>query len=135
MDKEELQYLLQLWFLSLAMCDVSFFVILRELPQCCCPAERQEESLFGDKTSYNNDTTSISSCFRIDELQSEGKPGILSFVSQTDTNGSTSTRRRLAYELKVIDCDQKPAKKLRSRDKKEDLFDYFANSWNHQNKV
>lgn len=82
-------YLLRCWLLSLAMCDLSFFVTLH-------------------RVNYNkNDETSRTEC-----LQTATSPGCLVYHNEY----------YFEYELKCIDYDYKPAKKLRSRKEKENLI-------------
>lgn len=77
-------FLLQCWLLSLAMCDLSFFITLK-------------------LASSNGSTPS--------NLQTSTIPGRIYFKQYL-----------IEYELKCIDYDFKPAKKLRSRRRKESLI-------------
>ena len=92
-------YLLQNWLLSLAMCDVSFFSTF----QCFADDQRTNE-----------------------EYQSINNGGIMHFDGVKDEKSSFRPRTMIHYEVKVVDCDAKPAKKLRSRRKVEDVFQFIT---------
>jgi len=79
LGKDECIILLQNWLLSLVLCDISFFIMLRE-----CNAS-------GGRAAANS-------------------------TSQLVT---TRCGVKLSYEIKVVDYDRKPAKKLRKRDQAE----------------
>jgi inositol-pentakisphosphate 2-kinase len=96
--------LLRLWLLSLAMCDVSFFVSFQKLEDS--PRKYDDEGIMG---------------IRHVSHQSEEGPGVIAF----DVGPRTV---RVSYEIKAIDCDCKPAKKLLSRRKKEDAVFAEASS-------
>jgi hypothetical protein len=81
-NRQDCQYLLQNWLLSLTMSDVSFFITCRHH----VPPE-------------DNDT-------------------------QTCKTVVVAPTVILQYELKVIDCDRKPAKKLQNRMEKEQVFNH-----------
>jgi inositol-pentakisphosphate 2-kinase len=88
--------LLRLWLLSLAMCDVSFFVSFQKLEEN--PRKCGDEGILDIR--------------HVSHQSAEG-PGLISF----DVGPRTV---RMSYEIKAIDCDCKPAKKLQVRRKKED---------------
>lgn len=88
-------YLLQNWLLSLAMCDVSFFVTFQ-----CLTDDDQEE------VCQSNDNGGI---MIYDDGEEETMQGTV----------------MIHYEVKVVDCDAKPAKKLRSRRQVEDKFQFI----------
>jgi len=97
LNLEESIYLLQAWLLSLAMCDVSFFVSL-ELYEA------------GDLLHQNS------------KLQTTSEPGW--FLHRATNEGTKDTCRLwVCYSIKMIDCDAKPSKKLASRQRKEEMYD------------
>ena len=97
LSKEGCIYLLQNWLLSLAMCDVSFFVTF----QCI------------DDEGFDRE-----------DRQSTDHPGVMLYDRKEEP--LFDVRTMIQYEVKVIDCDAKPAKKLRSRTKVEDPFQFIA---------
>ena len=140
----ETVYLLQVWLFSLAMCDVSCFVRLHMFPATATATAATHCSNDDD----NNDDDDVSG-FRgggfpgHESLQTNERPGWLYYappLTKNDTapNGeSSSTRTRtsttrhddnnkqgwwIAYSIKAIDCDAKPAHKLATRQAKEDLY-------------
>jgi inositol-pentakisphosphate 2-kinase len=107
-------YLLQNWLLSLVMCDVSIFLTV----QTICSSREELKKLGacsvlapGAVKVNNNDN------FRVVRRQSECSPGIL----------LASNNRAFAYILKIVDCDRKPASKLRSRVEKEEPIRFYDN--------
>ena len=98
LSQEGCVYLLQNWLLSLAMCDVSFFVTFQCLADDQCTVE---------------------------ECQSIDNGGILIHDVEMEEK-ALRTRTMIHYEVKVVDCDAKPAKKLRSRTKVEDVFQFLT---------
>ena len=97
---DECRFLLQNYLLSLAMCDVSLFLTF--LP--CSGTDQVAHLLTNERVC-----TSIS-------RQQRGKAG--KFVYG---DGSTGIPKgAYLYEIKLIDCDGKPAKKLTSRHQKEE---------------
>lgn len=96
LSKEACIYLLSNWLLSLTMCDVSFFVTFELVPQ--------KESI-GIPNECN---------------QSGDSGG--SFVCTFDKLPVSSVV--INYELKLIDFDPKPVKKIRSRHDIEKLFKF-----------
>lgn len=96
-------YLLQNWLLSLAMCDVSFFVTFQ-----CLPGDEQ--------------------CI-IEECQSIENGGVMIYdgdENEEEEAFGTRTMMMIHYEIKMVDCDAKPAKKLRSRTQVEDKFQFIT---------
>ena len=93
-------YLLQNWLLSLAMCDVSFFVTF----QCLVDDQHTKEECH----------------------QSIDNGGIMCFDDVKEEKSSFQPRTMIHYEVKIVDCDAKPAKKLRSRTKVEDVYQFIT---------
>lgn len=102
MSQDDCLVLLRLWLLSLAMCDVSFFVsfqivrVMHENPKQKQPSSQQQETV------------------RFQRRQTVESSGLLVY------RHIDGTMYDIGYEIKVIDCDRKPAQKLKSRRKKED---------------
>jgi len=94
---DDCKYLLQNWMLSLAMCDVSFFVTF---------------STEFDETSGKNQQTES---FQVVKPQSCDYDGV----------ASTPSGLKLNYTIKIVDWDRKPAKKLRKRYSTEDALKNF----------
>lgn len=106
LSKEACIYLLHNWLLSLAMCDVSFFVTFRVLTE----AEVNELShIDGIRESCQTvDTGGIAVCPLEPDL---------------------STKMVVHYEVKCVDCDPKPAKKLRHRRDVESKFQFIQSQY------
>lgn len=103
-SKEACCYLLQNWLLSLALCDVSFFVTLWPIAK--------ENPAAADWEGEGKT--------RILQSQTEKAPGSMQLIwSAKNEKKSPSTYYH--YEIKLIDCDPKPSKKLRDRYKKEQI--------------
>lgn len=99
LSKESCIYLLQNWLLSSVMCDVSFFVSFQ---------------FFMDKGHA-----------AVEECQSNEHGGIMSISMNDERAGAAASHAMgVHYELKVVDCDPKPARKLRRRGEVEGKF-YF----------
>jgi hypothetical protein len=115
LSTQESIYLLQNWLLSLSMCDVSLFVTLR-------PGHQKEEPDHEATIPFTTRPGGVvyppttSSRTTIVHTADGKNPGLLVYH---DVDGSSQT---FYYTLKVIDCDNKPAKKLRSREEKESPF-------------
>lgn len=105
MSEDDCVALLRLWLLSLAMCDVSFFISFEAL--------HQEETDFFASVQEQQ--------IRFKKRQTAEAAGILVYY----THGR---QLEIAYRVKAIDCDRKPAKKLKSRRQKEDAI--FADLMN-----
>jgi Inositol-pentakisphosphate 2-kinase len=107
--KEACRYLLQNWLLSLAICDVSFFVTMQ-----CAPLKMAGKDGNATKT-------------RLLQHQSGSEPGMVeTFVSFDKVDGETVSKgMAFYYTIKLIDCDKKPSKKLETRAKKEEVFQYI----------
>jgi hypothetical protein len=104
LSAEECEYLLRNWLLSLAMCDVSLFVTIQlGSPLSCEPRDIR----IGD--SKEKPPVAISK-----GVSSE--PGVLTW------KGPGGEPLRFVYNVKLIDCDGKPGKKLRTRREKEIAF-------------
>ena len=104
LSKEGCIYLLQNWLLSLALCDVSFFVTFRYL---LGKEQIAAEAKFERQTCDH------------------GGIALCSMQSEDDAASSVFTRKSslsVHYEVKIVDCDPKPAKKLRNRSKAESKF-------------
>jgi inositol-pentakisphosphate 2-kinase len=108
-------FLLQNWLLSLALCDVSFFVTLQMV--------QANHTLFLESTASSSGALSPdlspAATTRILRRQTGDLPGIIQAHLRPDTIPIA-----FEYEVKVIDCDKKPAKKLQSREKKEVVFQF-----------
>ena len=91
LNVDEIIYLLRTWLLSLAMCDVSFFVSLQAAPPF----------------------STIESYLQSNKQQREGNEawGLVALANAS-----------FFYQIKVVDCDAKPASKLATRRKKEEIF-------------
>lgn len=107
---DECCYILQIWLLSLTMCDLSFFVTYRE--------RLLEDDSVANKPQ-DMPPAGPSWC-RIMSQQKRGSAGCLAFRSNPRCSAFDGL---LLYELKAIDVDRKPARKLRSRHIKEAYFD------------
>jgi len=100
-SKEGCIYLLQNWLLSLALCDISFFITFRVVS-----IDDEEEVVTTRQTS---DQSGIVVC-------------LLPTKNDASSTPSTSCSMAIQYEVKLVDCDPKPAKKLRSRKEVEKKF-------------
>jgi hypothetical protein len=105
MTDKECVFHLQNFLLSLAMCDVSIFVTMRfdiswEVQRKTC----DDIGLINLIQSFHNSQTI--------RKQDVCHPGLV-----------VGNDCRVMYEIKIIDIDQKPARKLRSRIQKEILLD------------
>ena len=105
LSKEGCIYLLQNWLLSLVLCDISFFVTFRVV----------------SIESYHQEV--------LRKCQSDDQSGIVVCLLPTKNDASStlslsasSSSVAIQYEVKVVDCDPKPAKKLRSRKEVEGKF-------------
>jgi hypothetical protein len=103
---DECRFLLQNYLLSLAMCDVSFFVTIHPAPTTTTAATEHLEA-----------HTIRARSFTVISQQEQDKPGMIAFSGDTSAG---IERGVYLYEIKVIDCDRKPAKKLRLRREKEE---------------
>ena len=106
LSKEECRYLLQIWLVSLTVCDLSFYLSFQATSEKATPFLLSKNEL---------SQTARSGVYQVNILQSESQPGCLIDIS--------SDPYALRYELKVIDFDQKPARKLRTRSAKEAILD------------
>ncbi|KAL7539945.1 hypothetical protein ACHAXR_009733 [Thalassiosira sp. AJA248-18] len=98
LSKEACIYLLQNWLLSLALCDVSFFVTFRVLK------DREVESIK-------------------EECQSREHGGLA--LCSIQDGAPASHAMAVHYEVKIVDCDPKPANKLRERGEVESKFQFI----------
>jgi hypothetical protein len=103
---EECRFLLQNYLLSLAMCDVSFFITIHPASM-----DTTVELLLEEQT------IKASRLFTVISKQEQDKPGMIAFSGDTSAGIEPGV---FLYEIKVIDCDRKPAKKLRLRREKEE---------------
>lgn len=107
LNKEESVQLLATWLLSLSMCDLSFFVTLSPVPT----------PITTSSLSMETGTWS----------QTEDAPGCLA-ISHGGSSIGTINFAKYFYNVKVVDCDMKPCRKLRNRKQVEavmdDLFDH-----------
>ena len=110
LNKEESVQLLATRLLSLSMCDLSFFVTLSPVPT---PITTSIQSAERSSNASSSGTYS----------QTEDSPGCLAISH----GGGSSAIAKYFYNVKVVDCDMKPCRKLRNREKGEavmdDLFD------------
>jgi hypothetical protein len=110
LSAEECEYLLRNWLLSLAMCDVSIFITIQlKSPLSSEPRHIRSEDCKGKPLV---DISKGVSC----------EPGLLTW------KGPDGESLRFAYNVKLIDCDGKPAKKLRTRREKEIAFRFLQYS-------
>ena len=100
LSKESCIYLLQNWLLSLTLCDVSFFINFQVVTD-----------------DDNTEQIQIS-----DTCQSCDLGGVVSCSLQNQNDDDTVVAVAIQYEVKVIDCDPKPANKLHGRKEAESKF-------------
>jgi len=105
LSKEGCIYLLQNWLLSLVLCDVSFFITFRVVSIECA----HQEVL---RKCQSDDQSGIKVCL----LPTKND------ASATLSSLASSSSVAIQYEVKVVDCDPKPAKKLRGRKEIENKF-------------
>jgi exo-beta-1,3-glucanase (GH17 family) len=103
-SKDDCVGLLQNWLLSLMMCDLSFIITVS------CPSNN-----VANKDNNNKNTTNRSK---------------YNFYSTTMSEHKIVTKDgyKLDYQIKVIDIDGKPARKLRNRDKMENKIAQFLST-------
>ena len=99
LNKEESVQVLATWLLSLSMCDLSFFVTLSP-----------------GTTSYTTCTSNLSS-ESIFSTQTEDSLGSV-VISHKG-----SAPAKYFYNVKVVDCEMKPSRKLRNREQSEAVMD------------
>jgi inositol-pentakisphosphate 2-kinase len=105
-------YLLKNWLLSLVMCDVSFFLVLHPVVS---NNDATELAVVVDNIEECGDGKVSVRC------QTETSPGLLVLYDQQKMSGKAA----FIYTLKVIDCDRKPASKLRNRKAKEEPIKFY----------
>ena len=105
LSKEGCIYLLQNWLLSLVLCDVSFFITFRIV-------------------SIESDHQEV-----VITCQTSDQSGIVLYLLPTKndapstlSSSASSSSVAIQYEVKVVDCDPKPANKLRGRKEIENKF-------------
>jgi Inositol-pentakisphosphate 2-kinase len=99
LNVEECRHLLLNWLLSLTMCDVSIFVLLKTV------TATEEEDGDGDAVEGSK---------RVIKVLKNGESASVA---------SSSSSCCLSFELRVIDVDQKPSNKINMKRKKEHAFD------------
>jgi hypothetical protein len=114
LSKEECRYLLQNWLFSLVMCDVSLFLSLSPV------LSGQDLTLHGINTNELSFSDDDEYFVRKQEL---ARPGIVWNRRPVDSAGVG--RRMWVYRLKIVDCDQKSAAKLKTRQAKENPIRFF----------
>ena len=109
LSKEGCIYLLQNWLLSLVLCDVSFFITFRVV-------------------SIDDDDQEV-----VTKCQSNNQSGnaVCLLPTKNDAlstlfSSASSSSVAIQYEVKVVDCDPKPAKKLCGRKEIENKFSQFS---------
>jgi len=105
LSKEGCICLLQNWLLSLVLCDISLFIIFRVVS---IESDDQEEVTM----CQSDDQSGIALCI----LPTKND------ASSTLSSLASSSSVAIHYEVKVVDCDPKPAKKLRGRKEIENKF-------------
>lgn len=105
LSKEACIYLLTNWLLSSALCDISFFVTFQLLTVDDCNVNEVRQSC---------DTGGIALCNPLENYELD------STTDHTTTTGTFAIP--VHYEVKVVDCDPKPARKLRERKHVESKF-------------
>jgi hypothetical protein len=108
----ECRFLLWNWLLSLTMCDVSVFITLQQRE----PAATLDNITTTTRNFSGN--TKVST-----PIASNGDPGLV-------THSWNEKQIPFAYSVRLIDCDGKPPSKLRSRHKKESVFETLSCSIN-----
>jgi hypothetical protein len=98
LTKDECRYLLQNWLLSSSMCDCSVFVTFRMLPLHYL--HTKSNSTAGPSTTILMDNPS----------------------TMTVDSGRSNSTVEVIYQVRLIDCDNKPARKLRHLEKREQPF-------------
>ena len=105
LSREGCIYLLQNWLLSLVLCDVSFFVTFKHVAASDNQVDHGDDLLQEEYQQYC-DRGGIASC------------------SLQDIDDALIFNHSMVvhYEVKVVDCDPKPARKLRGRNEVESKF-------------
>jgi Inositol-pentakisphosphate 2-kinase len=130
LDRDECVYLLRNWLLSLTMNDLSFFLTLAATDDNSSATEDDNDNDQGPKerTEGPRADGGLPPKIVVVRRQTKDAPGIarVETVSHGNSRGGSSIphacRARLKYQIKLIDCDPKPAKKLRDREAKEVPF-------------
>ena len=106
LSKQECAFLLANWLLSLAMCDVSIFLTFEQLAV---------PTAGSDAPAFAGDNESPGSTQSGEVAHSDG----IGIVGLNQRNGSTGC---FAYLMRIIDCDEKPTKKIWDRMERETVF-------------
>jgi inositol-pentakisphosphate 2-kinase len=106
-------YLLKNWLLSLVMCDVSFFLVLHPVASF---NDAKELGVIVDNECEDGKVSV--------RCQTETSPGLMVLPCDNDQQ-KFSGNAAFVYTLKVIDCDMKPASKLRNREAKEEPIRFY----------
>ena len=127
-------YLLQNWLLSLAMSDVSFFVTVQEqFSTDHLPSGGIETSDSIDVDVIKLDPDKITT--RVVRQQISDHPGLIELSFHREGTPGVSlpnlVKKAFQYQVKLIDCDRKPANKLNTREKKEQIFEFLRHGYNH----
>lgn len=115
LSRDACVYLLKNWLLSLAMCDVSIFLVLNPVGG-------------NDAVDEGVETADLRRCtdrkFAI-SCQTETNQGLL--VRSVDASQSSDAPREaaFAYTLKLVDYDMKQANKLHNRKAKEETIKFY----------
>jgi Inositol-pentakisphosphate 2-kinase len=118
LGEDECVYLLRNWLLSLTMNDASFFLALS------ADGSAIEDVGPGEACAPAADGALLPTIVVV-RRQTKDAPGIVRVQDPAHDGSkipSPHARRTLKYQIKLIDCDPKPAKKLRDREAKEVPF-------------
>jgi hypothetical protein len=104
---EESAQILADWLLSLSVCDMSIFVTLR-------PVSMPASAHIDRSTDCNENMVTVDKF----QPQLDGKLGHFTLFH-------ADLAVRYAYEVKVVDCDAKPASKLKDREENEKVINLY----------
>eukprot|EP00566_Odontella_aurita_P005205 CAMPEP_0113530866 /NCGR_PEP_ID=MMETSP0015_2-20120614/3183_1 /TAXON_ID=2838 /ORGANISM="Odontella" /LENGTH=625 /DNA_ID=CAMNT_0000429647 /DNA_START=350 /DNA_END=2224 /DNA_ORIENTATION=+ /assembly_acc=CAM_ASM_000160 len=108
LSKEGCLFLLGNWLLSLGMCDTSFFVTFKRVNRPL------SQPTFEAGVSW---------------LQMNDEHGEVCLIAPSTSPQDCSTRAyTYGYDVKVVDCDPKPARKLCGRNRSEELVERFKSN-------
>jgi inositol-pentakisphosphate 2-kinase len=111
LTKEACIYLLANWLLSSTLCDISFFVTFQLLTGV--------DGSNVNEVRQSCNTGGIALCTPLENYELDDST--TDHTTNTTTTGSAITIP-IHYEVKVVDCDPKPARKLRERKHVESKF-------------